>query len=154
MNRIKRIVLILSPLLLLVVGVGYYQGLSQTKVVHQLSAEHCQIDRTSCQITLDANRSIEVDITPRGIPQVTPLQLKVTTKGFKASVASITFEGIEIDHHLPAYRLYAQKNNQVFVGKGFLSLCTLSKMHWLAHVEVQSKQGHYRASLPFVTYKP
>ncbi len=154
MNRIKLVFLILAPLLVLLSGVGYYQWLSQTKVVQQLSAEHCQIAQSSCQIALDANRSIAVDITPSGIPQVTPLQLRVSTQGFKASAVSISFEGIEIDHHLPAYRLYAQEDDQVFIGRGFLSLCTLSKMHWLAHVEVQSEQGRYRTSLPFVTYKP
>ena len=154
MKPIKPIYLLLAPLLVLLSGIGYYQWLSQTKVMYQLSAKHCQIDRSSCQIDLGDNRLIEVDITPRGIPQVTPLQLTVNTQGFSASEVSITFEGIEIDHHLPAYRLYAQADSQRFIGKGFLSLCTLSKMHWLAHVEVVSQQGRYRASLPFVTHKP
>jgi hypothetical protein len=44
--------------------------------------------------------------------------------------ASIVFEGIEIDTITPEYRLY-KKNDTHFSGKGFLAICSLSKMHWI-----------------------
>jgi hypothetical protein len=49
---------------------------------------------------------------------------------------SVSFEGVEIDHHLPAYILNKIEGGK-YSGKGFLSLCVLGTMHWLAHVRIQ-----------------
>jgi hypothetical protein len=66
--------------------------------------------------------------------------------------ASVSFEGIEIDHHLPPYTLNKVETGK-YVGKGFISLCVLDTMHWLAHVSIQEGDVVWRISFPFVTHK-
>jgi hypothetical protein len=80
------------------------------------------------------------------------LSLSVLTHGLDADEVLVSFEGVEINHHLPPYALNKVAVGQ-YTGKGFLSLCVLDTMHWLAHVSIQQDGVIWRISLPFETHK-
>ncbi|MCH9745912.1 MAG: hypothetical protein K0U04_04195 [Proteobacteria bacterium] len=132
---------------------GYlYQWKSKQSVTHNIQVSKCQISESICIVSLDNDKSIEFDITPRGIPTTQALALSVLTHGLNVDEASVSFEGIEIDHHLPPYTLNKVETGK-YVGKGFISLCVLDTMHWLAHVSIQEGDVVWRISFPFVTHK-
>ena len=132
---------------------GYlYQWKSKQSVTYNIQVSKCQISESICIVSLDSDKSIEFDITPRGIPTTQALALSVLTHGLNVDEASVSFEGIEIDHHLPPYTLNKVETGK-YVGKGFISLCVLDTMHWLAHVSIQEGDVVWRISFPFVTHK-
>ena len=132
---------------------GYlYQWKSKQSVTYNIQVSKCQISESICIVSLDSDKSIEFDITPRSIPTTQALALSLLTHGLNVDEASVSFEGIEIDHHLPPYTLNKVETGK-YVGKGFISLCVLDTMHWLAHVSIQEGDVVWRISFPFVTHK-
>ncbi|ALE52876.1 hypothetical protein SP60_06480 [Candidatus Thioglobus autotrophicus] len=137
---------------LLIVGGYLYQWVNERSVTHDVQVSKCQISKSICMVGLDGDKSIEFSITPQGIPTTQALSLSVLTHGLDADEISVNFEGIEIDHHLPPY-LLNKIDDEKYIGKGFLSLCVLDTMHWLAHVKIQEGQTIWRISFPFETHK-
>ena len=130
---------------LLIIGGYLYQWVSERSITHDIQVAKCQISKSICMVNLDGDKSIEFSITPRGIPTTQALSLSVLTHGLDADDISVSFEGIEIDHHLPPY-LLDKTDDGAYVGKGFLSLCVLDTMHWLAHVRIQEGSVIWRIS--------
>ena len=137
--------------LIVIIALGYWYK-SQPIAAQRLVVDHCQIANETCHITLDQQRSISIDVLPKGMPLTQALWIDVKTKNWQADAVRVVFEGIEIDHHLPAYHLVKQNGHQ-FSGKGFLSLCSLSKMHWNAHFILDAGSEKYEVVLPFVTQR-
>lgn len=137
--------------LIIVIALGYWYK-SQPIEAQRLAVDNCQIANETCHITLDQQRSISIDVLPKGMPLTQALWIDVKTKNWQADAVRVVFEGIEIDHHLPAYHLVRQNDHQ-FSGKGFLSLCSLSKMHWNAHFILDAGSEKYEVVLPFVTQR-
>ena len=137
--------------LIIVIALGYWYK-SQPIAAQRLAVDNCQIANETCHIALDQQRSISIDVLPKGMPLTQALWIDVKTKNWQADAVRVVFEGIEIDHHLPAYHLVKQNGHQ-FSGKGFLSLCSLSKMHWNAHFILDAGSEKYEVVLPFVTQR-
>ncbi|MBT3276601.1 hypothetical protein [Candidatus Thioglobus sp.] len=150
MKSKSALVIVLTALF---IASGYaYQWMVERSITHDIKVTECQISTSICMVSLGGGKSIEFDITPRGIPTTQALSLRVLTHGLDADEVLVSFEGIEINHHLPPYILNKVGVGQ-YVGKGFLSLCVLDTMHWLAHVSIQEDGVIWRISLPFKTHK-
>ncbi|MDC0904019.1 hypothetical protein OAS51_01035, partial [Candidatus Thioglobus sp.] len=102
---------------LLIVGGYLYQWIGERSVTHDIQVAKCQISKSICMVSLDNDKSIEFSITPRGIPTTQALSLSVLTHGLDADEISVSFEGIEIDHHLPSY-LLNKIDDEKYTGKG------------------------------------
>lgn len=132
----------------LVVLLGYLITTDKSNVTHNLQVNDCQIDKNNCQIVLDQNSTISVNILPRGIPSTEKLTISVDVKGDKLDETSVSFEATEINTTTPQYHLYEQTKNS-FSGSGFLAFCSLSKQRWITHLVVKKEGETWRISLPF-----
>lgn len=131
-----------------IVLLGYLITIDKNNVNHYLQVEGCQIEKSSCQVVLDQNNTISVNVLPRGIPSTKKLTISVDVKGNKFDEASVSFEAVEINTTTPQYHLYQQTENS-FSGSGFLAFCTLSKQSWVAHLIVKKGGETWRVSFPF-----
>lgn len=113
-----------------------------------IQVTNCKISQTSCTIKLDKQTNIKFNILPRGISETDILSITADIQGVKIDKAAVVFEGIEINTTTPEYPLY-QKNDTHFSGKGFLVVCSLSKMNWLAHFIVTKNNQTWKISFPF-----
>ena len=132
-------------------GYGYY-FFAQEDVTHHIQVSDCQIQQSSCKVEIDQGKFVTLDILPRGIPEIQPLSIDINLEGVDSKEVLINFEGLDIDHQLFPYPLERQ-NDKHFKGKGFLSLCFLREMHWLANVTVVGKEKTWKISFPFVTHR-
>ncbi len=147
---IHKPVIIIALTIFTLVGASFYfiANWQPYHVDKYITANDCQIASSSCVVALDEQTSIKVDILPRGIPETDVLAISIDIQGDKIDNASVAFEGIEIDTITPRYRLYKQSERN-FSGKGFLAICTLSKMHWIAHFHVMKADKVWAVSFPF-----
>ncbi|WP_139699195.1 hypothetical protein [bacterium endosymbiont of Bathymodiolus sp. 5 South] len=143
-------VVAVAIILLALISLAVYSIMhwDEHQIAQYIQVDDCQIAKTSCIVALDKDTSIKVNILPRGIPETDTLSIFIDTQGERIDTASIVFEGIEIDTITPEYRLY-KKNDTHFSGKGFLAICSLSKMHWIAHIIVIKDSKVWKISFPF-----
>jgi len=135
------------------IAFGYWYEYSQeSKISRSITVTHCQINKSECVVDIGKNRVLKLSISPLGIPQTQPLLIEVFLQGVEAEEVSVNFEGVEINHHLLPYTLTKQSKNH-FKGKGFISLCSLRKMNWLANIIVNSDDETLKVSFPFETVK-
>ncbi|MBA5248234.1 MAG: hypothetical protein FE834_01670 [Gammaproteobacteria bacterium] len=145
----RPVVIIGAILAIFIVLLGYaVVNWNTQNINHYLQADDCQIDKSSCQITLDEYSSIKVNVLPRGIPSTEKLTVSVEIKGDKIDESSVAFEAIEIDTTTPQYRLYKQTKNS-FSGSAFLAICSLSKQSWVTHLFVKKGNETWEITLPF-----
>ncbi len=138
-------------LLILVIFTGYvYQWLVQNPITHVIKVEHCQIEKSLCRVVIGKGQILELNILPRGILEAKPFVIDAYIRGVDVDEVMINFEGVEINHHLPSYYLQKQEKNH-FKGKGLLTLCSLSTMHWLVNVTVITKKETWKVLFPFET---
>ena len=149
----NKIFLIVGSVALILILLGYwYQSSFENKVQRAIHVSDCQISETACQVEVGEGKFLTLSILPKGMPQTKPLAIDLRLKGFSANEALVNFEGIEINHNLMPYSL-DQHDAQHFSGKGFLSLCSLRTMNWLAHLIVVSDDETLKVSFPFVTVR-
>ncbi|SMN00082.1 hypothetical protein SPONL_1063 [uncultured Candidatus Thioglobus sp.] len=143
-NTVVALVL-LTPMLLLSF-VALEPDIRQTD--KQIQVRDCEISRAVCHFDLDGKTQIKINILPRGLPETELLRITLDTQGEQIDQADIIFEGIEIDTITPEYPLYKIMDTQ-FKGKGFLVVCSLSKMNWIAHLIINKNNTTWKVSFPF-----
>ncbi len=137
--------------LLVIISIGYgYKYLFNKSIVHNVKVENCKIKESKCSVELAPGKSLIINILPRGMPQTEEMTIDVFVDGFEADDITLDFEGIEIDHNLPTYP-FKQISEKHFNTKGFISLCTLRSMNWLAHLVVFENNESWKISFPFRT---
>ncbi|BAS68084.1 hypothetical protein [Bathymodiolus septemdierum thioautotrophic gill symbiont] len=144
----KSVIIIALAMVFTVVLSGYLIIRDRNNVDYYIQVNDCHIEKTSCQVTLDQSNTLQVNISPKGIPASERLTISVDAKGDKLDEVSVFFEAIEIDTSTPQYRLYKNGKNS-FSGSGFLAICTLSKQSWIAHLIVKRGSETWEISLPF-----
>jgi hypothetical protein len=117
-------------------------------IYRHIKVSNCKIAVSSCKVDLGEGSSIQVNILPRGIPETEMLRISVDTQDTQIEALSVIFEGIEIDTITPEYSLY-QYSDTRFIGNGSLAICSLDKMHWIAHFIVKKGGKNWKVSLPF-----
>jgi hypothetical protein len=135
--------------LALIIASGYlFENLNKDSQSHKINILNCKISESSCNVDLSNSKSIKINISPKGIPETVPLLINVGSKGVIFKDVSVVFEGVEIDHKLPAFPLN-RINNYSFSGKALLSICSLSEMNWIVHVILKSSNDSWKVSFPF-----
>jgi len=149
-NKTQNLILII---LVTLIAFGYlYKYFFQAAVTHHVKVDNCQISESSCSVLIDENRSLTIDISPKGMVPTKIMDINVHLKGFKVDKVLINFEGIEIDHNLPAYH-FNETSNGHFNTKGLITFCTLDSMHWWANLVIFSGNESWKVSFPFETHK-
>jgi len=149
-NKAQNLIFII---LLLGVASGYvYQYFFQEIITHHIKVNECQISESSCSVSIDENRSLTIDILPRGIIPAKIMEINVHLKGIDADEVTINFEGIEINHNLPSYH-FDEIDDGHFNTKGLITLCTLRSMHWWANLVIFSGNESWKVSFPFETHR-
>lgn len=111
---------------------------------------NCDLRKGSCTSHLLTGETVSFSITPDNIPVLRPLSLNVTVKGIKVSKVEVYFVGVDMDMGFNRSQL-ALISEQTFSGKGILSICSRSKMHWEARVLLQTERGSIMVPFRFFT---
>lgn len=106
----------------------------------------CDLHKETCAVSLPGGGSVQLSITPRPIPMVSPLQLEVALAGREASKVEIDFAGVDMNMGVNRPELAAQGGGR-FTGLGSLPVCVSGAMDWRATVLIET--GRERIAVPF-----
>ncbi len=158
-SNIIIILLLLSALLSIVL---YKKNRYQTQVLPVISidpAENCQLNQQACkkifsnqQIDPTNSYFITLDIFPKPIPLVSPLQVEVQSNLPQIQQVRVEFKGVDMDMGPNTIMLEKQAAGK-FAGKAMLSVCIRKKMAWQAIVSVNSNNRWVTTSFMFYTQR-
>ncbi len=110
----------------------------------------CELNSSACTSELPQGGSISLNIEPRSIPLLKPLQLHVTTAGVDASKVEIDFVGVGMNmgYNRPSLK---KTKAEVFEGETTLPVCVRRKMDWEAQVLIHTSEGIIKVPFQFYT---
>ena len=89
---------------------------------------------------------MRLNLMPRPIPVIEPIQVEVTLEGVDANRVSVDFAGVSMNMGLNRQQLEKQAAGR-FVGRATLPVCITGTMIWEATVLVEA--GRKRIAVPF-----
>ena len=112
----------------------------------------CNLRQGACTTHLENGGSIRFSITPKSIPVIEPLTLKVKTTGFDVESAEVDFSGTDMYMGFNRAKLKASGKGE-FSGEGRIPVCVTDAMEWEAKVMLHTANGLYVAPYRFITVK-
>lgn len=110
----------------------------------------CDLHAGPCRAVL-ADGEVELSISPRAIPLMTPLQIAVSVSGLDAAAVVVEIRGLNMDMGLNRVRL--QHVDGVWRGETILPVCSQRRMEWEAAVRLDAG-GSYELPFVFWTTRP
>lgn len=143
--------IILALAIVAVVGYKYSPLLLPRADLTIEPVSRCDLHRQACSVDIPGGGHIELDIAPRPIPVVKPLQIKVTLTGITASKLEIDFSGEAMNMGFNRRMLVAGKDGR-FSGDAMLPVCITGRMLWRATLLVETERQ--RIAVPFLFEAP
>lgn len=145
---------LLAAVILLVLIIAATLGFKYWKMAHPeqtltVQAEAgCDLHRGSCAATLPDGGRIELEITPRPIPLLRPLEIRAKITGMQARKVEIDFSGVSMNmgFNRPVLK---DTGNQTFTGQATLPVCITGRMEWQASVMVNTGEAQIIAPFRF-----
>ena len=137
---------------------GYkYKDLIETNTIKKAIEtaavdESCDLRQGDCTTHLSSSAKVSLSIIPRDIQILKPFTLLVKTDGVIASSARVDFVGIGMDMGFNRSTLTSDDKIN-FKGSGVLPICSQSKMHWEARVQLETDKGFIIAPFRFFTLR-
>jgi hypothetical protein len=116
----------------------------------------CDLRLEPCRVRFDTGAEVELDIQPRGIPAVQPLELRVTLIGtaLRPQQVEVDFVGVEMAMGFNRATLRAETAPGVWSGQGMLPVCVRDQMTWEARVLLHEQDRLLAAPFRFVSRRP
>jgi hypothetical protein len=146
---------VVAILLLIVVALIAYKfkvSDSSQFIMQATMDESCDLHKGSCKLAFADGGSVSLLISPKTIPLLERLHVRVEVEGIPVSKVEIDFSGVGIDMGYNRPELKALTKT-TFVSDAFLPVCTLSEMDWNAKVLLHTDKGLLMAPYKFNTIK-
>jgi hypothetical protein len=113
----------------------------------------CDLAAGACEVGFAGGGSVRLDIRPRGIPVVQPLQIQVELAGLPIPErAELDFAGVDMDMGYNRVSLEPVPGRPgTFQGRGMLPICVRDRMTWEARVLLYGPEGIRAAPFRFET---
>lgn len=106
----------------------------------------CDLNAQACAAELPDGGRVELSITPRPIPVVSPLRISAQLVGTSAEALEIDLAGVSMDMGEHRQSLVADGHGG-FSGSAMLPVCTTGRMTWQATLLIGN--GARRIAVPF-----
>ena len=114
----------------------------------------CDLGLAPCTVAFDSGGSVSLDIQPRGIPPITPLQLTVQLDGVRQPRrVEIDFTGHDMDMGYNRVPLHPTAEAGRYQGSGMLPVRVRARMTWDANVLIYQPDGIMAAPYRFDTVR-
>ena len=113
----------------------------------------CDLRAGDCQLAFGGGGRVRFAITPRTIPVIEPLTLRVEVEGLDVRAVEVDFSGTDMYMGYNRVPLRPQGAGR-FVGEGRIPVCVRDAMEWEAKVMLHTDRGLYVAPFRFITVKP
>jgi hypothetical protein len=141
--------LLLVLALALLLGAGYRFLPRLTPRGDQvLPVANCDLNQGACVADLPDGGKMRVEITPRPIPVLRPLNISLSLEGYAVQAARLNFSGVGMDMGFNPITLKENAGGQ-FTGQGALPVCVNGRMRWQATFILENAQGSLAAPFQF-----
>jgi len=114
----------------------------------------CNLRKAPCSVRFQSGGSVVLDIQPRGIPVLRPLQIQVELDALPTPQrVELDFAGFDMDMGYNRVVLNAGSDTGSYSGSGMLPICVRDRMTWEARVLVYLPDGILAAPFRFETYR-
>jgi len=149
--------LAVTALALSAIAVSVYKALPllypQTAERARLNPD-CNLRKAPCSVRFQSGGSVVLDIQPRGIPVLRPLQIQVELDALPTPQrVELDFAGFDMDMGYNRVVLNAGSDTGSYSGSGMLPICVRDRMTWEARVLVYLPDGILAAPFRFETYR-
>jgi hypothetical protein len=110
----------------------------------------CDLHAGECLARLADGATVALDIEPRPIEMLRPLQVRVRTEGLAVTAAEVDFVGIDVYMGYNRTRL-APADAGRYEAQAMLPVCTEQRMTWEARVLLDTTSGTVVAPYRFTT---
>lgn len=115
----------------------------------------CDLLSQACSVRFAAGAEVVLDIQPRGIPAVHPLELRVNLDGLPVPQrVEVDFAGIDMAMGFNRAALSLDAESGTWIGRGMLPGCVRDRMTWEARVLVHYPDRLLAAPFRFVSLRP
>lgn len=139
----------LTVLLLIVAAAKYrhMDGIAELKLEPKVD---CDLHRMACTDTKAGVGEVTLEISPRPIQVITPLELQVRTTMPGVKSVAVEFTGVDMDMGFNRFVL-EKLSPQQYAGKAMLPVCVRSRMTWQAVVLLDTGERIVAAPYQFDT---
>jgi hypothetical protein len=153
----SRVLWVLAALLFLAVALVAWIQVGPTlnpeaALVAPLDAD-CDLRKGPCGAVFPGGGQVSFEISPRQIPVLEKLELRVRTKGVDARGVEVDFSGVDMNMGFNRVTL-APTGSGEFSGSGMLPVCVRARMRWEAKVLLHMDAGLMSAPFRFDAYRP
>jgi hypothetical protein len=113
----------------------------------------CDLRAGSCEVTFADGARVRFGISPKDIPLVERLLLRVHLDGVRARQVEVDFAGVDMNMGFNRVALRPVEPGE-FEGTGMLPVCVRASMTWEARVLLHTDGGLLAAPFRFDTYLP
>jgi hypothetical protein len=114
----------------------------------------CNLRKAPCSVRFQSGGSVVLDIQPRGIPVLRPLQIQVELDALPTPQrVELDFAGFDMDMGYNRVVLNAGSDTGSYSGSGMLPICVRDRMTWEARVLVYLPDGILAAPFRFETHR-
>lgn len=110
----------------------------------------CDLNQGPCMADLPGGGRLRVEIAPRPIPVLKPLDVRVALEGFQAEKVQLDFSGVEMDMGFNQVSLKPLGEGR-FAGQGNLPVCVTGAMLWQAAFLIEGRGGRFSVPFRFTT---
>lgn len=147
---VATVVLVLA---VVVVVVARTWPLSDQEIIAEATiGENCDLQTAACSAEFAGGIRLRFSISPRPIPLIEPIELRVEVEGLDAEAVMVDIQGLNYNMGFNRPKLNAV-GERSFVGSSILPVCSLYKMDWEARVLVATAKGIYAAPFRFFTVR-
>lgn len=112
----------------------------------------CNLRKAPCTHVFPNGGAVTFSITPKEIPLLKPLTLRVGTQGITASSVKVDFIGLNMDMGFNHSELKREAPDK-YTGEFTIPICVNAKMEWEAQVTLETDQGVMMAPFHFYTIR-
>jgi hypothetical protein len=116
-----------------------------------VAADDCDLHAGPCRAWLPEGGWVELEIAPRPIEMLEPLELQVRTGALGATAARVDFAGE--DMYMGFNRPELGADDEGFAGTGILPMCVTDSMTWRTTVLLETPAGPVAAPFRFTTWR-
>ncbi|MCF7977542.1 MAG: hypothetical protein K9L82_05915 [Chromatiaceae bacterium] len=115
----------------------------------------CDLLSQACSVRFSAGAEVTLDIQPRGIPAVHPLELRVGLKEMPSPQrVEVDFAGVDMAMGFNRAALSFDAETGAWTGQGMLPVCVRDRMTWEARVLLHYPDRLLAAPFRFVSARP
>jgi len=115
-----------------------------------LPVSGCDLNQGRCSASLPGGGRLEVELAPRPVPVLKPLQIQLRLEGHEATRVVVDFSGVEMDMGFNQITLKPAGPGQ-FVGQGNLPVCATGAMRWQLAVRIEGPSGSLAVPFHFMS---